>query len=168
MNFSIHLIEFDYSWDVLSKITKWDEDTFVFERLHPKELRWTKKDRNIFFNKEKGRAVWMIINDEPIAEILWNIAPVDPLDEIEEKDWPLAPYIWSTSVKKKYQGKGYGTLLKQMLYNHLRNLGHKEVYGHARQGSSWNITEKLGAEYLYAIDNYEGTGEMYYYYKQKL
>ena len=172
MNFKILNPDHDQIWYFMCKTMKWDEKTFVFEKLHPKELRWTKKERDDFFNKEHGRGIWMLIENEPIAEILWNITTIDDLEEQYEDDElklpDIAPYIWSTSVKKKYQGKGYGTLLKQILYNHLRNEGLEEVYGHARQGSSWNITKKLGAEYLGIVDNYGGTKETYYYYRQKL
>jgi GNAT superfamily N-acetyltransferase len=156
-------------WQMLCKVSEWNKKTFVFEKLHPKELRWSKKDRDNFFIEDHGLGIWLLVDNDPIAEILWNITMLDPLDEgIEEIDWPAVPYIWSTSVKKEYQGKGYGTLLKQILYNHLRNSGHTEVYGHARQGSSWNITKKLGAEYIGINPNHEGTDETYFYYKQRL
>lgn len=132
-----------------------------FEYLHPKNLQWNKEDRRSFFEISNGRALWMVIDDDIAAEILWN------KEKSSKKSGKIA-YIDSISIKKKYQGKGYSKILKIILYNFLKNAGYTEVRGHAREGKSWETSKKLGAKLIKTIEDYEGTGEKYHYYKQKL
>lgn len=136
-------------------------DTFKFEKLHPRQLRWTRRDREDFFQIEGGKGLWLYIQPEVAAEILWN-------DDYSIKSDKKIAYIWSITISKKHQGKGYSKLLKQVLFNQLKNLGYDEVRGHARDGKSWENTRKMGAKLIETIDNYHETGEKYHYYKQKL
>jgi len=129
-----------------------------FEKFHPKNLRWSHEDRRYFFEIIDGKALWMIVDDEVIGEILW---------EKYDSKGKIA-YIDSFSIKKEEHGKGYGSLFKQVFYNILKNSGYKEVRGHAKDGKSWNISKKMGAKLIKTYENYEGTGLKYHYYKQKL
>lgn len=131
------------------------------ENLHPKGLRWSNKDREIFFEYQAGKALWIIVNGCLVGELLWTSTFKGKLNYV-------VAYISSISVIKRYQGQGYSKLLKQVLYNELKSTGYKEVRGHARDGKSWETTKKMGGKLIKTIDNYYETGEKYHYYKQKL
>lgn len=132
-----------------------------FEHLHPKQLRWNQDDRQDFRRHDGGHGIWMYLDDEMIGEILWN----------KMDSWRIKKkiaYIWSLSIAKEHQEKGYGQILKLVLYSSLKNIGYTEVRGHARDGKSWKLSKKLGAKLIKTIENYQQTGEKYHYYKQKL
>jgi len=146
--------------DIPDSFECWNE-SLELEKLHPRQLRWTCKDRADFFEIENGKALWMVIYGELVGEILWY---VDPTYKGKKK----VAYICSNSVPKSLQGKGYSTLMKQILYNYLRNEGYDQVRGHAKEGKSWDISRRLGAKLIKKVENYWETGKTYYYYKQKL
>lgn len=139
-----------------------DEKDFVistskFEELHPEELRWTKKERQKFFKEEDGNGIQMFYGGILVGELLWSIAKMDK-----------TAYIASFSIDKNYWGCGYGLLLRRVYLNMMLNFGYKYVIGHAKNGSSWHIAKKTGAKLIKTEKNWGGTGEKYYYYKQKL
>lgn len=140
---------------------KYHDEILEFEQLHSNQIRWSVKEKEDFFEIEGGRVLWMTIFNQLTGEILWNV------DTTSTKSKKIA-YIWSNSIVEYQQNKGYGTLMKQVLYNSLRNMGYHEIKGHAKEGSSWNISKKMGAKLIKKIKNYGETGETYYYYKQKL
>jgi GNAT superfamily N-acetyltransferase len=132
--------------------------THNLEKLHPKAIRWTENERKEYLQSKYCHGIWILTpNDNIVAEILWRNDSDDTF-----------VYVDSFTVAKKYQGKGYGSLIMFYLYNLLKNLKFTEVRGHAKIGSSWHIINKLGAKPIEVKANHEGTGERYIYYKHKL
>ena len=64
------------------------------------------------------------------------------------------------SLRGKYKGKGYGSILKAAFIGRVSPHFHR-IYGHARPGASQALNKKFGARFLHTHRNWFQTGEDY-------
>jgi GNAT superfamily N-acetyltransferase len=131
--------------------------TIVFEKEHPKELRWDEKYKLYMLQQNpKFQGIWFKEKGEPVAEILlsWQSDNVVHID--------------SFTVLPQYRGKGLGYELVFAAKEWAINEGFEVMTGEARKGTSWHIFENLGAKTIVLHKNWNDTGEEYMSFKMEL
>src|SRR6202042_1002090 len=73
---------------------------------------------------------------------------------------PEAVYCYSNTILSKYQGKGYGAILKAAFIGRVPQ-DFNRIYGHARPGPSQELNKKFGAKMGTTYKKLFGTGEDY-------
>ena len=131
--------------------------TIRFEREHPKPLQWDERYKTYLLSQKDGvQGIWIKEKDILIGEVIltWdsdNVAHVD-----------------SFTVLPEYRGKGIGYDLIKEAINWTTEYGMEYIVGEARQGASWNIFQKFGAEEILTHKNWTKTNESYVSFKIKL
>lgn len=154
------------------------EDSLVFEQVYPENLQWDLEGKQEL--KDEGTEFLYMV-DEDSGELMGE-AYFLPLDNM--KDWPpdeeqsedgLGPYYGknamyasSTTILPKYQGKGYGRLLKAYCLGLWKGRGFELALGHARDGASLSLQEFFGGKTVERFSNWFQTNECYNLYLQKL
>lgn len=133
------------------------KESFVFEKEHPKELRWDDKYKLYMLTEEvKCQGIWLKDGNQLIAEALlvWNSKNV--------------VHISGFTVLPSHRGKGVGYLLLDKVIEWATNSDYEFLIGEAREGASWHIFRTLGAEELYVHKDWGGTDENYISFKLEL
>lgn len=128
--------------------------TLVFEREHPKALRWDDKYKLwMLEDNKKCQGIWLRDKDKIVGEIImsWDS------DNVLHGD--------SITVLPEYRRQGLATKLVNLALEWGENMGYKWFIGEARQGSSWGVFENLGAQPILMYKNWSGTGEDYMFFK---
>ena len=132
-------------------------ETMVFEREHPKELRWDERYKLYMFN-ESGycQGIWFKDKKGLIAEAImtWQSDNV--------------AHIESFTVLPAHRGKGLGYELINTVLEWATDMKYEHVLGEARKGASWHIFENLGAIPVLMHKNWNKTGEDYMSFKIEL
>jgi GNAT superfamily N-acetyltransferase len=138
--------------------------TMAFEREYHKNLRLSLRDKRAML--KRAIAIWMLEDGKLVGETYG--LPLDGKDEM-----PGCPrdrysiYCYSTTILRKYQGKGYGAILKAAFIGRVAR-DFKRIYGHARPGASQALNRKFGARFGKTQKNWFGTGEDYRVYVLEL
>lgn len=134
------------------------KETFIFEKEHPKELRWDDKYKLYMLLEDKHlQGIWLRDNKtELVAEMLLSWQSTNVL------------HIESFTVLPSHQGKGLGHDLVKLAIEWGTNSGYKFLTGEARQGASWKIFENFGASPIFLYKNWNGTKEDYMSFKLEL
>lgn len=131
--------------------------TLVFEKEHPKELRWDEKYKLYMLQQNpRFQGVWFKDKSEPIAEILlsWQSDNVIHVD--------------SLTVLPEYRGGGMSYSLILAAKEWAREDGFEVMTGEARKGASWKVFENLGARPIVLHKNWNETGEDYMAFKLEI
>src|ERR1700736_1718110 len=138
--------------------------TMAFEREHHQNLRLTLRDKSDLL--KRAVAIWMFENGRLVGEAYGM--PLDGKDEMPgcPQD-PHSLYCYSTTILGKYQGKGYGAILKAAFIGRVSR-DFQRIYGHARPGASQALNKKFGARMGKTFKNWFSTGEDYRIYVLKL
>jgi GNAT superfamily N-acetyltransferase len=132
----------------------------AFEREYHPNLRLTLAEKRELLRN--AVAIWMLENGKLVGEtygVPWDSAgdmPGFPRDS-------EAIYCFSNTILRKYQGKGYGVILKAAFIGRVSR-DFKRMYGHARPGASQALNKKFGARLGKTYKNWFGTGEDYRIY----
>ena len=134
------------------------KETFIFEKEHPKELRWDDKYKLYMLLEDKHlQGIWLRDNKtELVAEMLLSWQSTNVL------------HIESFTVLPSHQGKGLGHDLVKLAIEWGTNSGYEFLTGEARRGASWKIFENFGASPIFLYKNWNGTKEDYMSFKLEL
>lgn len=133
------------------------KDTLIFEKEHPKELRWDDKYKLFMLQEEKNfQGIWLKENNRLVGEMLmsWSSANIIHIDGF--------------TVIPSEQGKGLGHDLVKVAIEWSTNSGYEWIIGEARNGASWKIFENFGAVPVLLYKDWNGTKENYVSFKLEL
>lgn len=138
---------------VLYKLRDYRESV-VFEREHPKELRWDDQYKLYMLEQNKQcQGIWFKDKTGLIAEVIltWQSDNVARIENF--------------TVLPTHRGKGLGYKLITTTIEWAANMGYEYIVGEARKGASWHIFENLGASPILLYKNWNATGEDYMSFK---
>jgi len=72
-------------------------------------------------------------------------------------------YIYNILITSLFQGKGLGLKLMSKLIEIAKNLDYKFINGNFRTNGSYKIAKKFNIIYEKKIENWEGSGEDFFY-----
>jgi GNAT superfamily N-acetyltransferase len=136
------------------------KETFVFEKEHPKELRWDDKYKLFMFNTkgERCQGIWFRdkTKDILIAEAIltWQSSNVVHIDGF--------------TVLPSHRGQGLGYQLIDAVIEWAVNSDYSILTGEAREGASWHMFQSVGADEMLKYNNWGGTNETYTSFKLQL
>lgn len=132
-------------------------ETLVFEREHPKELRWDDRYKQFMLTENKEcQGIWFRDKKGLIAEAIltWQSDNV--------------AHIESFTVLPEYRNQGLGYQMITTVIEWAADMKYEHLMGEARQGPSWHIFENLGATPIVLHKNWKKTGENYMLFKMEL
>jgi hypothetical protein len=138
------------------------ERTMAFEMEYHPNLRLTLADKRDLLQTRSAVSIWMFDGPRLVGEtygVPWNGKD----DLIGFPRDPEAIYCYSNTILSKYQGKGYGAILKAAFIGRVSR-DFKRIYGHARPGPSQELNKKFGAKMGQTYKNWFDTGEDYRIY----
>jgi hypothetical protein len=136
------------------------ERTMAFEREYHPNLRLTLAEKRDLL--QSAITIWMLEDGKLVGEtygVRWSRTE----DMLGFPRDPDAIYCYSNTILRKYQGKGYGAILKATFIGRVSR-DFKRIYGHARPGPSQALNKKFGAKMGKTYKNWFGTGEDYRVY----
>jgi hypothetical protein len=136
------------------------ERTMAFEREYHPNLRLTLPEKRELL--QSAITIWMLEGGKLVGEtygVRWAAKEEMPGFAPD----PEAVYCYSNTILRKYQGKGYGAILKAAFIGRVSR-DFKRIYGHARPGPSQALNKKFGAKMGKTYKNWFGTGEDYRVY----
>lgn len=142
------------------------ERTMAFEKEYHPNLRLTLEEKRRLLLTRSAISIWMFEGSHLVGEtygVPWN-GKDDLIGFPPDRD---AIYCYSNTILGKYQGKGYGAILKATFIGRVSR-DFKRIYGHARPGASQELNRKFGAKLGKTYKNWFGTGEDYRIYKLPL
>ncbi len=150
------------------------EDSLVFEKVYAENLQSDLQEKQEL--KDDGIEFVYLVDGETGALI--GETYFIPLDKM--KDWPAdeaqpdegldeyygtnAMYVYSTTILPKYQGKGYGKILKAYYLGLCASRGFDYSIGHARFNGSIQLNQSFGAKIVGEFSDWYKTGETYFLY----
>jgi len=140
------------------------ERTMEFEREYHPNLRLTLPEKRELL--KSAITIWMLEDGKLVGET-YGVRWGGKDDMIGFPRDPQAIYCYSNTILGKYQGKGYGAILKAAFIGRVSR-DFKRIYGHARPGASQALNRKFGARMGKTYKNWFGTGEDYRIYVLKL
>jgi hypothetical protein len=138
------------------------ERTMAFEKEYHPNLRLKLDEKRDLLLMRSAISIWMFDGSRLVGEtygVPWNGKD----DLIGFPRDPEAVYCYSNTILSKYQGKGYGAILKATFIGRVSR-DFKRIYGHARPGPSQELNKKFGAKMGKTYKNWFGTGEDYRIY----
>jgi len=76
--------------------------------------------------------------------------------------------VYSTTILQRYEGQGFGKILKAYVLGRAFEAGYQWVVGHAKEGASVALNRFFGAKLLRRHVNWSDTGDAYRFYELKL
>jgi hypothetical protein len=140
------------------------ERTMAFEREYHPNLRLTLPEKRELL--KSAITIWMLEDGKLVGET-YGVPWGGKEEMIGFPRDPEAIYCYSNTILGKYQGKGYGAILKAAFIGRVSR-DFKRIYGHARPGASQALNKKFGARMGKTYKNWFGTGEDYRIYVLKL
>jgi hypothetical protein len=142
------------------------ERTMAFEREYHPNLRLQLPEKRELLLGKSAINIWMLVDGKLVGETYG--VPSDAREEMPgfPRD-PEAIYCYSNTILSKYQGNGYGAILKAAFIGRVSR-DFKRIYGHARQGASQALNKKFGARLGKTYKNWFDTGEDYRVYVLEL
>lgn len=143
------------------------EQTMQFEEQYHLELRFDLDEKKKLLENAEGFKVWLLIDSELAGET-YGI-PFSRLHESIKgcKEYQHSVgiiYCYSNTILPKFQGKGFGSLLKAYWLGLCKGEGIIKVVGHARPNASQTLAEKFNAKMGATFCNWYNTGEDYKVY----
>lgn len=136
------------------------ERTMAFEREYHPNLRLSLSEKQDLL--KRAITIWMLEGGKLVGEtygVPWGVKD----EMIGFPPDPEAIYCYSNTILGKYQGKGYGAILKAAFIGRVSR-DFKRIYGHARPGASQELNKKFGARMGKTYKDWFGTGEDYRVY----
>jgi GNAT superfamily N-acetyltransferase len=131
--------------------------TFIFEKDHPKQLRWDDKLKLYMLQESKQcQGIWLVKKSggrviAAEAILTWNSDNIVKLEKL--------------TVIPEFRTLGIGHDLMKLCMEWATDSGYTFIIGEARKGSMWNILENYGAKGVVMHKNWAGTGEDYMTFK---
>jgi hypothetical protein len=138
--------------------------TMAFEHEYHPNLRLTLPEKRELL--KRAITIWMLEDGKLVGETYG--VPSSGMEEVP--DFPRDPdgiYCFSNTILRKYQDKGYGSILKAAFIGRV-SCDFKRIWGHARPGASQALNKKFGARFLRTEKNWFQTGEDYKLYVLRL
>jgi GNAT superfamily N-acetyltransferase len=141
------------------------KETRAFEKAYEKSLQLDDDEKQPIL--DRGLAVWMYVGKDLVGET-YGIRVEDDDEEIEDtagRD-PRDVYCYSTTILPKFQGKGYGKLLKAFWLGYVwaKRPG-CTIIGHASSPAMLQINLQFGATVLAVHDGWYGTKRKAFFYE---
>jgi hypothetical protein len=136
--------------------------TMAFEMEYHPNLRLKLDEKRDLLLTRSAISIWMFDGSRLVGEtygVPWNGKD----DLIGFPRDPEAVYCYSNTILNKYQGKGYGAILKAAFIGRVSQ-DFRRIYGHARPGPSQELNKKFGAKMGKTYKDWFGTGEDYRIY----
>jgi GNAT superfamily N-acetyltransferase len=154
-------------------------DTMVFERRYHRQLAMSLAEKRDLMRERGLVAVWMYapgrrrrLLGESYGIPVRAVLAEDDDGEGDEDLLPFAKegalYVYSTTVVRRYEGRGLGTILKAYVLGRAFEAGYRWVVGHAREGASVALNVRFGTELRQRHANWYGTGDAYRFYVLRL
>jgi GNAT superfamily N-acetyltransferase len=134
--------------------------TMAFEREYHPNLRLTLPEKRELL--KRAITIWMLEDGKLVGET-YGVPWGGTTDMAELPRDPDGIYCFSNTILRKYQGKGYGSILKAAFIGRVSR-DFKRIWGHARPGASQALNKKFGARFLRTEKNWFQTGENYRLY----
>lgn len=129
--------------------------TTIFEKDHPKPLRWDEKLKIYMLEEDKQcQGIWLKNTENKlIAEAIlsWRSVNIIRMEKM--------------TVISEVRGLGIGHDLMKVCMTWANDSGYQWMVGEARKGSMWNILENYGAKGVVLYKDWNGTGEDYMGFK---
>ena len=136
------------------------ERTMAFEREYHPNLRLSLPEKRELL--KSAITIWMLEDGKLVGET-YGVPWSGKDDMMGFPRDPEAIYCYSNTILRKYQGKGYGAILKAAFIGRVSR-DFKRIYGHARPGASQALNKKFGARMGKTYKNWFSTGEDYRMY----
>ena len=150
----------------------------VFEHRYHPELALPLDQKRYWLRKRGAIAVWMyepgpsrrLIGESYGVPVRAVLADDDSAGTADLRPFSRrrALYVYSTTILKRYEGGGYGKILKAYMLGRAFEAGYRWVVGHAKEGASVALNVRFGAEVGRRHRNWYGTGDAYRFYVLKL
>ena len=152
------------------------EESLIFETIYDEELRMSIDEKQELID---NGAEFIFLIDSKTKELIGEtyFVPLDSFEGLEpdeeQGDEGLEPYFgknlaycYSNTILPKYQGKGYGLLIKMHLLHYLEINRYSGVMGHAKEGASvsLNTHKNIKSKIVGEFNNWYGTGKTHYLY----
>jgi hypothetical protein len=138
------------------------ERTMAFELEYHPNLRLKLPEKRDLLLRKSAITIWMLVDGKLVGET-YGVPWGGKDDMLGFPRDPDAIYCYSNTILGKYQGKGYGAILKAAFIGRVSR-DYKRIYGHARPGASQELNKKFGAEMGKTYKDWFGTGEDYRIY----
>lgn len=138
------------------------ERTMAFELEYHSNLRLKLPEKRDLLLRKSAITIWMLVDGKLVGET-YGVPWGGKDDMLGFPRDPDAIYCYSNTILGKYQGKGYGAILKAAFIGRVSR-DYKRIYGHARPGASQELNKKFGAEMGKTYKDWFGTGEDYRIY----
>jgi hypothetical protein len=142
------------------------ERTMAFELEYHPNLRLKLPEKRDLLLGESAITIWMLVDGKLVGET-YGVPWSGKDDMLGFPRDPEAIYCYSNTILGKYQGKGYGAILKAAFIGRVSR-DYKRIYGHARPGASQELNKKFGAKMGKTYKDWFGTGEDYRIYVLEL
>jgi hypothetical protein len=135
--------------------------TMVFEKEYHPNLQFSLREKRQLL--KNAITIWMFNRGIIVGESYG--VPLNQIGEIPEgcPHDPKSIYCYSTTILSRYQGNGYGRILKAAFIGRVARDFHT-IYGHARPGASQTLNKSFGARLRRTYKDWYGTGEDYRLY----
>lgn len=150
------------------------EDSLVFEKIYDENLQMDAQEKQEL--KEDG-AEFIYMVDAETGDLIGEtyFCPLDLFKDEEpdelQPDEGTSPYFnknyaycYSTTILPKYQGMGFGKLLKSYYLGYIKAKGFSGSIGHAKDVASVGLNTGFGGNVVRQFDNWYQTGETHFLY----
>jgi GNAT superfamily N-acetyltransferase len=146
--------------------------TMVFEGVYHPNLRMSLAEKRHVVEEPTALCVWMY--DRRRRALIGETYGVPASIAFEEHDEGAvdagpyvgrpALYVLSTTILPRFQGRGFGKIIKAYHLGRAAQAGYRVVIGHAREGASCALNVAFGAVLGRRHPDWYGTGEPYRFY----
>lgn len=145
------------------------ENEMQFSSLYPERLSYTEESYKKF-KEAGGEVLYLMMRDKQIGQTcfmslqdrikcLKNIT-----DEEKEFEGRNAVYVWNFAVLPEFRHQGIAHILKSYFIFFARRMGYRFIIGHCTL-DMMRINRRMGAHMVKEINNYEDTGDTYFFYR---
>jgi hypothetical protein len=138
------------------------ERTMAFELEYHPNLRLKLPEKRDLLLGKSAITIWMLV-DGKLAGETYGVPSGGKDDMLGFPRSSDAIYCYSNTILGKFQGQGYGAILKAAFIGRVSR-DYKCIYGHARPGASQELNKKFGAKMGKTYKDWFGTGEDYRIY----
>lgn len=133
------------------------EVLYDMEIVHPEPIQWDIYHKISQVKRSDVKGYWLKVGNEYAAELI-----------VEQNYFTRTIQGLSISTLPGHTGKGYAGILTQHMLAEAKEKHFEWYEGTARQGASWRVVEKLGAEKVGISYDHGDTGEDYIRFTLKI